>query len=71
VQNAWIEIIVLPKYKMHAKAILIDDKYLFIWSINFSDYSIDKNREVWILLKNTDIIDKFLDIFKQDIKNYF
>ena len=29
-QNAGIKIIVLPKYKMHAKAILVDDIYLFI-----------------------------------------
>lgn len=65
-KNEWINIIVLPKYKMHAKAILIDDKYLFIWSINFSTYSIDKNREVWILIKNNKIINKFLEIFRWD-----
>jgi len=27
----WINIIVITKYKMHAKAILTDEKYLFIW----------------------------------------
>jgi phosphatidylserine/phosphatidylglycerophosphate/cardiolipin synthase-like enzyme len=58
----------LPKYKMHAKAILVDEKYLFIWSINFSTYSIDRNREVWILIKNKNIIDDFLDIYSQDSK---
>ncbi len=67
-QKYGIIIKVLPKNKMHAKAILIDNTYLFIWSINFSTYSIDKNREVWILLKNKKIIEKFLNIYEQDIK---
>ena len=70
-KNKWIKIKVLSKYKMHAKAILIDNKYLFIWSINFSSYSIDKNREVWILIKNIKIINKFLELFNKDIKNNF
>lgn len=65
-KNAWIVINVLPKYKMHAKWILIDEKYLFIWSINFSTNSIDKNREVWILIINKKIINDFLNIFMQD-----
>lgn len=69
VKKSWINIVFLEKVKMHSKAILIDEKYLFIWSINFSNYSLDRNREVWIILKNKEIIDKFLDIFKQDIKN--
>ena len=70
-KNAWINIKILPKYKVHAKAILIDKKYLFIWSINFSNYSIDRNREVWILLKNSKIINDFLNIYNQDIKKSF
>ncbi|MDF1682884.1 MAG: phospholipase D-like domain-containing protein [Patescibacteria group bacterium] len=32
--------------KMHSKAILIDNKYLFLGSVNFSSYSLDRNREV-------------------------
>ncbi|MDD2907986.1 MAG: phospholipase D-like domain-containing protein [Candidatus Gracilibacteria bacterium] len=63
-----IEIKVIPKYTMHAKSILIDEKYLFIGSINFSNYSIDKNREIGILINNKDIILKFLDIFNYDFK---
>lgn len=70
-ENNWIKISYLKSPKIHAKAILIDEKYLFIWSINISEYSLDKNREIWILLKNTEIIDKFVNIFKQDIKNSF
>ncbi len=65
-KNAWINIKVLEKNKMHAKAILVDEKYLFIWSINFSNYSLDKNRETWILIKNTQIIKDFLEVFNND-----
>ena len=54
------------KAKMHSKAILVDSKYLFIGSINVSTSSIDKNREMWILLTNRKIIQKFLEIFTKD-----
>lgn len=68
-KNNWIKINIFKKEKIHAKAILIDEKYLFIWSINFSENSIDKNREVWILIKNNSIINNFINIFNKDIKN--
>ena len=71
IENAWIKIHFFKKYKIHAKAILVDWEYLFIWSINFSDYSLNKNREVWILIKNKKIIYDFLNIYNQDIKNSF
>ncbi|MCD5380650.1 phosphatidylserine/phosphatidylglycerophosphate/cardiolipin synthase family protein [Candidatus Gracilibacteria bacterium] len=52
--------------KMHSKAILVDEKYLFIGSINFSTSSMDKNREMGLLLSNTEIITKFLKVFEGD-----
>jgi len=54
------------KLKMHSKAVLVDNKYLFIWSENFSAPSLDKNREMWILLKNKEIIDKINILFESD-----
>ncbi|PID87606.1 hypothetical protein CSB07_00605 [Candidatus Gracilibacteria bacterium] len=63
-----IKIYPIKKYKMHSKAILVDEKYLFIGSINFSTYSIDKNREIGILLKNEDIIKTFVNVFNQDFE---
>jgi phosphatidylserine/phosphatidylglycerophosphate/cardiolipin synthase-like enzyme len=54
------------KDNIHAKAFLIDEKILFIGSINFNINSITKNREMWILLKNPEIIKKFLEIFDRD-----
>ena len=64
--NIWIEIKPLLDSKNHSKAILIDSKYLFIWSVNFSSYSLDKNREVWIILTNEDIISKYIKLFNKD-----
>ncbi len=64
-----IKIKILKKPKLHAKSILIDNKYLYIWSINFSRYSLDKNREIWIIFKNSNIIDKFNKVFKNDFLN--
>ncbi len=66
--NSGIEIKKIPKHKMHAKAILIDEKYIFIWSENFSSYSLDKNREIWLIIENNEIISDFLDIFNNDFK---
>jgi phosphatidylserine/phosphatidylglycerophosphate/cardiolipin synthase-like enzyme len=51
---------------MHSKAILVDNKFLFIWSENFSAPSLDKNREMWILFLNKKIINKFKILFKSD-----
>ena len=68
-RDQWIDIRYMKKPKMHAKAILIDEKYLFIWSINFSSYSLDANREVWILINNPEIISKFQGVFDDDFSS--
>lgn len=68
-KNNWIKIIPFNWKTMHSKVILIDEKYLFIGSENFSDYSLDKNREMWILLRDEKNISKVLEIFKKDSKN--
>lgn len=67
-QENKIEINIINKPEIHAKAILIDEQYLYIWSINFSEYSIDKNREIGLLISNKDIIKKYLEIFDFDFK---
>jgi len=52
--------------KAHGKAILIDKKYLYIGSINFSTYSFDENREIWLIISDTNIIQDFIKIFESD-----
>lgn len=61
-----VEIHPLEKDKLHAKAILVDEKYLYIGSINFSSYSFDENREVWVIISDREIIEKFQKIFESD-----
>ncbi len=59
----WLSIIENNKYKHHSKAILVDDKILYIGSVNFSEYSFDKNRELWVLISNKYIIEQFINIW--------
>ncbi|MBB1564886.1 hypothetical protein HG430_002495 [Candidatus Gracilibacteria bacterium] len=68
-KNAGIKIKGFDGKTMHSKAILIDEKYLFIGSINFSEFSIDKNREFGVFLKEENLIKNFLEIFEKDFGN--
>jgi len=54
------------QYYNHTKMILIDHKTLLLGSMNLSATSLDKNREIWIILLNTWIISQFSDQFIQD-----
>lgn len=50
----------------HTKMILIDDKYLLLWSMNLSDNSLDNNREIWIILLDSTLIQQFKTDFMKD-----
>ena len=54
------------KYYNHTKMILIDHKTLLLGSMNLSATSLDKNREIWIILLDTWIINQFSDQFIHD-----
>ena len=54
------------KYYNHTKMILIDHKTLLLGSMNLSATSLDKNREIGIILLDTWIIKTFSDQFTQD-----
>lgn len=62
-----IELTALDGNKLHGKAILVDEKYLYVGSINFSRYSFDENREIWILVNDNNIISKFKKVFDSDL----
>lgn len=51
---------------VHAKAILVDWQFLLVGSMNISDTSLDKNREIGILLINTFQIEKLMNMFMKD-----
>ncbi len=50
---------------LHAKSILIDDKYLIVWSTNFTQNSIDNNREINIVLIDPELISDFRSYFNR------
>jgi cardiolipin synthase len=61
-----IELHPLESDKLHAKAILVDEQYLYIGSVNFSSYSFDENREIGVIISDPQIILKFKAIFESD-----
>ena len=67
-QTAGIQLSKLSPDSMHAKAILVDEQFLYIGSINMSYYSLDENREMWIIIKDLHIIQSFLQQYTQDLK---
>ncbi len=54
------------KYYNHTKMILIDHEILLLGSMNLSFTSLDKNREIWILLTDPTIINEFSSQFQKD-----
>jgi phosphatidylserine/phosphatidylglycerophosphate/cardiolipin synthase-like enzyme len=56
------------KYYNHTKMILVDDEILLLWSMNLSDTSLDKNREIWILIIDKDVISEYKKLFENDRK---
>lgn len=61
-----IKIKKLKKPYVHAKMILVDNEYLILGSMNLSDNSLDNNREIWIVLIDQSLIDKFRSQFDKD-----
>ena len=58
----------ITKPYLHAKMLLVDNKILLLSSINLSSNSMDKNREMWILLIDTWQIETFKKHFLIDWK---
>jgi subtilisin family serine protease/phosphatidylserine/phosphatidylglycerophosphate/cardiolipin synthase-like enzyme len=54
---------------LHNKGIIIDDDIVVITSTNFTDTSIEENRECGIVIYSTDVADYFSKLFDLDWKN--
>lgn len=54
------------KLYIHAKVIIADAKTAFVGSENFSNNSLDNNRELGILMLNPEIVSSLTDTFEQD-----
>jgi len=65
-KNSWLDIRPLSHSKLHAKTIIIDDKIMYIGSINFSSYSLDENREIWLLIRDASLVVSVTDMFSRD-----
>lgn len=53
---------------IHAKIIIVDNIYAYTGSVNLTTQSIDKNREIGILLSETSILKKISSTFEKDWK---
>jgi phosphatidylserine/phosphatidylglycerophosphate/cardiolipin synthase-like enzyme len=51
---------------VHAKNILIDNKQLYIWSMNLSTNAIEQNREIGVVTTDTWVVNTFLKQFQED-----
>lgn len=56
----------LPKPYVHAKAILVDDTYLMIGSVNLSANSMDENRELGIMTMDRKAVEIYKKQFARD-----
>ena len=68
-QSQNIQVKYLRKPFLHAKILIVDNKILYLGSINFSASSLDENRELGILLINKDLIQQVRGVFEGDWKN--
>lgn len=53
---------------LHAKVMISDDEYIFLWSQNFTKNSIDNNRELWIIVNNPEKAKNIKKLIKDHCK---
>ena len=51
---------------IHAKLLLVDGERAYIGSVNFSQFSLDKNRELGIIISQPDVIERLSQTFEKD-----
>ncbi len=51
---------------MHNKGIIVDGKIVYISSINFSDTSVEDNREAGVIIENENVTLYYLEVFNYD-----
>lgn len=64
-----IEVISPKKPYVHAKLVLIDWSYIYVWSVNFTTNSFDNNREVWVIFNNSKTWWEIKKEFLKDFSN--
>lgn len=61
-----IEIRHLKNPYQHAKIIIIDNSIMYLGSINFSNQSMDRNREIGLITLNKNSVNTILEVFNSD-----
>jgi len=64
--SAGVQVRTISSPYMHAKLIVTDDAKAYVGSINFSTQSLDENRELGIILTQTESIQKLTTTFETD-----
>jgi cardiolipin synthase A/B len=52
--------------KIHAKGVIVDDREVFVGSINWSENSFKGNREVGVVISNKKVTGYYADLFRRD-----
>jgi hypothetical protein len=52
--------------ELHNKGIIVDGRIVLVSSINYSDNSIENNREAGVIIENEDVAQWYLDVFDFD-----
>ena len=56
-------------FRRHAKAIVVDGRFAYAGSINFTSYSMDKNRELGLVTADEEFVGRIADTFERDWAN--
>lgn len=62
----WLPYRIQTNLYNHSKAMYIDGEHVLIWSMNYSTNSIERNREISVLLNNPKTLGLFKRQFEQD-----
>lgn len=65
-KSAGVQVKTIRSPYVHAKLIIADGTHAYVGSVNLTDASLDQNREVGILVGQSDIIDSLNQSFSQD-----
>jgi cardiolipin synthase len=65
-QNGGVQVLLVTSPYIHAKMVVVDDRWAFVGSENFSSASLDHNRELGVLISDPDAIDRLQSTFDQD-----
>jgi phosphatidylserine/phosphatidylglycerophosphate/cardiolipin synthase-like enzyme len=56
----------LARYKLHAKCVVVDSRYFFVGSQNLREVSLDRRREVGLIVEDDAMARKIERVFDED-----